>query len=732
MALALGCWERFEDHDAPSDDPSGHAVRAASPEDVAVCMKECLSLGFGGFVVRKEKATFRPLGRLALIDQRTSGFWGRGAILYVVPDEAAVHAAELLHPIPGEERVEVTLEGGEEEEACFAAEASASILKSRSGYFESAFRHNWQDGVATEGVAKHCFKEFPGGSRAFEFAMAWLSTAEGKAVGSPWPILDCADACALTGSAAYLDSPSLLRAAARSWRLAAARGRQELLQVAGAVAEASPQFGAGHGQELVVQELRDLLQEMPKHHLQLAPEFAASPVTGLAALEARHSARETLVGHIKTVGNWVGSVIGGESRRAPTSEDNPHDFAAQLFELHEPYFVSSPPELRRLLRHVDPTHPIPAPLCFRLAAAAASAAAVAEDEVFAGHRLALDIFERSLGAESDPASAASDDACAVGLFGAGLREPTSPPALGLEILARPLVPPAAAAVILGRVLASWAARSPSSEGGDAAEVIFAGVVANRQGLRTMLSAALPRIEAEDRTNQERGSSLGGAAAMARSRSGESEWGSCFDLAVPELRAAFQGAAAAAVDRAGLAGEGIADETLSLLFRVLFRPTGGLPGVRFPLSLLRQLRHQGGPCSALAAERLLEELRISQRGSAGRWQLAQSLWSSVDWDAQHEELLEEAANLLRQWLGEAEVDGGSSRAQAAVQLFSALPLQRLPRPEELLAPPVPAHVLAMLGHRCQLQNATRLAVLESENVVLREHISHLQNEIRRSS
>jgi len=695
VSLADADWECYQDYDAPCDDSEGHSLAAGTPEELSQCRLQCLSLGFGGFVVRKGQATFRGQTRSELLELKTHGFFDRGAVLYVLPDAAQKSSEE-------DDSVQISFE-----EVSFAAKAAT--LASQSGYFASAFRHSWQDGGG--GTEMHRFQEFPGGQRAFELALVWLSTAEGMSVGHPWPIEDRDDACLLAEASMYLDAPALLRAGARSWRLAAARSRQDMLRVAGALAEALSQFPPGEGQEIVVQEMRDMLQELPKHQLQLASEFTTSPIAGLAALEARIIARETLVGHIKTVGNWMGSVIGSGERRervASNTEDSPHDFAVRLFELHEQFFLAKMPERRRLLRHVDPSQPIAAPLCFRIAAAAALAAAEEGYEVFAGKRLAVDIFEHGLGVEPDPASAASDDACVCGLFGASQDDP----ALGLEVLARPLVPPAAAAVILGRVLASWAA----GEVADASVAIYDGVASDRQGLRAMLQAALPRIEAEDSQS----SPVGGT-----------EWGSSFDLAVPELRAAFAGAASAAVKRAGLAGEGIEDETLSLLFNVLFRPTGGLPGVSFPLNLLSKLpQPAGGQSAVLAAERAIEELKLQEKGT-GRWQLAQGVWSSINWDVQSETVLEEVVALLRRWLLEAE--DGSSRdckaAQAAsVRLFGALPLQRLAEPEELLGPPVPAHVLATLARREQHSVEERLAFLESENTALRIEIRRLRSEI----
>lgn len=587
---------------------------------------------------------------------------------------------------------------------------SLALLETRSSYFASAFRHCWTDGIRIDGDSRHVFQEFPGDKRAFDLAMAWLSTAEGTAVGDLWPMVEISDVFLVMEASVYLDAPLLLCAAARSWRLPATRSRDELLMLAASLAEVSSRFASGQGQEMVVQEMRDVLQELPKHQLHLAPEFTTSPVAGLVALEARDVARETLVGHIKTVGHWVGSVMGGSERRDSggySSEGSPHDFAVKLFELHETYFEANMPELRRVLRHVNPSQPIAAPLCFHLASAAALAAAEGGSEVFAGYRLALDIFERSIGAEADPASAASNDACIGKLFGANAHGGVTQ-TLGLEVLARPLVPPSAAAVILSRVLASWAGHEKSKEI-DAADVIYAGIHSDRQGLRAMLVAALPRIDAESN----------------EAHSAASEWGSCFDLAVPELRAAFAGAAVSTVDRIGLYGADLADQTLILLFKVLFRPTCGLPGIRFPMSLLQHVQHEIGNGAALAAERVLDELKMLQ-DRHNNWQLVRQLWDLIHWEQQSESLLEEATSLVRDWLADEE----TIDAAVAVQLLAALPLNRLPRPEELLAPPVPAHVMALMAHRQQAIFQERLMFLEHENASLRQELQRLRSDMSR--
>eukprot|EP00931_Biecheleriopsis_adriatica_P075690 TRINITY_DN49493_c0_g1_i1.p1 TRINITY_DN49493_c0_g1~~TRINITY_DN49493_c0_g1_i1.p1 ORF type:complete len:700 (+),score=171.50 TRINITY_DN49493_c0_g1_i1:49-2148(+) len=689
-------WQCFEDHDAPSDESTGHAVAASTPEEIAACRRQCLSLGFGGFVVRKGQATFRSR---ASLEQLSCGFFDRGAVLHVAPGCQDADAAS-------EECADIVFK-----EVTFSC--SRTTLEARSGYFASAVRHAWQDSLAEGSTEKHAFVEFPGDLRAFEIAMPWLMTAEGSPVPAPWPITELEDVCLLIEAALYLDAPSLLCAAVRSWRLAAARERQQVLHLAGKMAEASSRFACGEGgQELIIWEMREMLQQLPRHQMQLAPEFTSSPIAGLVALETRQSASETLVGHIKTVGSWVGAFVNGYAgdRQGQVIEESPHDFAVQLFDLHEDYFRERLPELRRLLRHMNPSQPISAPLCFRVASAAALAAAEEGNEVFAGLRLAVDIFERSLGAEEDPAEAASHDACVVSLFGAGARGAVA--TIGLEVLARPLVPPTAAAVILSRVLASWSVLETSSCM-DAAAVIYSGIGSDRQGLRKMLLAALPRIEAEDGQPGNAGT----------------EWGSSYELAVPELRAAFAGAAAGALERCGLEGEGLAEESLCLLFRVLFRPTGGLPGIRFPLSLLRLLPQQGGQCAALAATRLLEELRLLE-DKRRCWSLAVSAWPAIDWEAQEEQVLLEAVTLLRTWLQEAEGSALPEERAAqrkATQLLTKMPLHRLPLTEELLGPPVPAHVLALLALQRQQSTEERLARLETENEALRAEVARLRQE-----
>jgi len=492
------------------------------------------------------------------------------------------------------------------------------------------------------------------------------------------------------------------------------------LRVAEAIVGASLQFG-GDDQEIVIGELREILQELPKHALTLAPEFLAAPAAGLAVLEVRHAARESLYGHIKNVGSWVGSVInsGGERTGQGTEADahlSPHEFAVRLFDEHEPTFVARKDALRQLLRYVDAGIPVEPPLCFRLAAAAAAAEAVHDEEVFAGQRLAVDIFERSVGAVPDPAQAASDSACVVGLFGAGGCHAAGEAPLSLGVLARPLVPPAAAAVVLSRVLSSWAMAESGQHGADGADVILAGVASDRQQLRTLLTAVLPRIAGES------GTGLG------------TEWGSSFDYAVPELRAAFVSAAAAALAPAGARDDGprAPDEILRLLFRVLYQPSGGLPDVRFPLGLLAEVKDHNPACAALVAQRVLAELAAAAAPEGGRaWALAEELWPLVSWDSADQALVESAVELLRAWLAAgAGPAGGAGRPPpegTAARLLRGLPLERLRDPEELLGPPVPAHVLACLARRMQEQCASRIAELEMVNETLRQELARLGTE-----
>jgi len=695
-----GPWERFEDQDVPVDEP-GWPLPAISDDELAKCKEECLNLGYGGFVVRKGLATFRPQCREDVLKEKVSGWGCRGAVLHVAP--APAHVAE----------GSITVVHGDS-----VRRAPLLALASKSGYFASLSRHAWADGESC-----HSFAEFPGGEDAFAFAMSWLAAGLQGAVGSPWPVHDWRDVCKIIHAASYLDSPGLLCAATRSWRLAVARGRdrEHLLQVAVTMGSASLQFSF-EGQEPIIAELRAMLQELPKHHLPLAPDFLAAPAAGLVVLEVRHAARETLVGHIQKVGNRVGSVIGwGGGERVTSSAEpealaSPHDFAARLFDAHEPYFLGHLPALRQLLPYVDPATAIAPPLCFRIAAAALAATSTRDEDGFLGQQLSADIFTRSIGAVPDPAQAASESACVVGLFGAGASGINEAP-LSLEILSKPEVPPAAAAVVLSRVLSSWAIAESHGAGTDGAEVVLAAVTANRQRLRSMLVAVLPCIAAES------GTEMG------------TEWGSSFDYAVPELRAAFTSAAAKAAGSSANADPPL-DETLRLLFRVVYQPSGGLPDVPFPLSLLAELREHSTACAALVAQRVLLELRaVAARNRDRAWAAAEALWPAVAWESIDEAMLGATVELLRMWLRDAKAESHAAARAAgkaiAVRLLRQLPLHRLRDPEELLGPPIPAHILACLAHREQVECTSRLMALEAENEGLRQEVARLASDRHRS-
>ena len=194
----------------------------------------------------------------------------------------------------------------------------------------------------------------------------------------------------------YLDSLSLLMAAARSFRFSA--GQNFELQLATKLSKAAGHFG----QEDVVREMQDVLRVLPRHQLHLSDELIETAATGLAALDTFEAAPETFVGHIKS----VGSLIVGQSPHS-----SPHSFAVKLFQHHEAHFTNAgnPYDLQRLLHHVDAGKPIPRPLAFRLAAAAAQSqraqaaqAAQAAQEVPLGSNLAQRIFERCFDTEEDP------------------------------------------------------------------------------------------------------------------------------------------------------------------------------------------------------------------------------------------------------------------------------------------------------------------------------------------
>lgn len=693
-------WILFEGADS-APHRAGGSVPVPSEGKLAALRKDCLHLGYGGFVVKRGVATLRPLGRAFLLEHKTTTWLDRGSMLYVAPESSG---AESLTASSREVLLKC---------ATSRVYADPEQLAANSGYFASVFRHSWADAEEC-----HTFSEFPGGEAAFALATAWLVAHPGSPVGEPWPIQDRHDVCILIKAATYLDSPQLLRAAVRSWSLFEERGTEDRLLVAGAISEASLQF-EGPGQDLVISALLMLLQDLPKHQLALAPEFLAAPAAGLTVLEAKESARETIIGAMRSVGGMVASVISGSGgERSVPNEDpdsplSPNDFAVRLFDQHEAFFIQQPPVLRRLLRHIDASVPIVAPLCYRLAAAAVDPAMVAEDPSF--HSLGIDIFERSISSARCPAEAAADPACVEGLFGAGGRRPADG-VVGLEVLARPVVPPAAAGVILSRVLSSWAA-AESSAGADAAAVILAGVASDRQRLRILLEAVLPRIADE-----------GGAETG-------NDWGSNFDYAVPELRAAL---VHALTTRAEL------DHTVRLLFRVLFQPTGGLPGINFPLSLLEELRGHSHTCLALAVRCAVGRLRdLFAEAPGSAWRSAEEAWPWISWGAATEELLEDVVAMLRDWMaftvsassateGKGKGSAGGSPEAAMIRLLLQLPLERLPRPEVLLGPPVPAHVLATLAFRATGSLTAKIARLEEENQALHAEIERLSVECRKHS
>jgi len=690
-------WEIFEGQDVLLDEPPGKTWPAASEAEILACREECLALGYGAFAVKRSVASPRPLPRAEVLDRKLAVFWARGTALHVAPSAPKPEDQSEGDSTSANARF-VVIRHGE-----LMRRASAETLAAKSGYFEAAFRHDWSDGDREEG--SHTFEAFPGGERNFELALAWLAAEPGFEVGGPWPISQWEDVREISGAATYLDAPRLLRAAARSWRLALPRNKEELLRVAAIVVTASLQFvGAGH--DLLIEDLQAMLQELPKHQLVLSEELLAAPAAGLAVLEVRDAARQTLVGHIRTVGGWVNSVIGGSDRArndARSSFATPHEFATQLFARHGSYFEDNLPALMCLFRHIDTSMPTPEPLCFSLAAAAAAINEEGKEDFM---ELARNIFEHGIGASLDPAQAAADEACVVGLFGAGTRQASPRRLLSLDVLARPLVPPAAAAVILSRVLSSWA--SGESKGDfDAAGVILAGVVSNRQGLRSLLEAVLPRIA-------ERGAA-GGAT----------EWGDCFDYAVPELRAAFAWAAA----------DGhVAAETLSLLFRILFEPSGGLQGIHFPVEMLRELRSHSEECRALARQSAMTELGRCSDGAAALM-AAEKVWPIVTFDELDARILEDLVALIRQWLTEVKsIQQGDERIELkarALRLLQQLPLHQLPDPVNSLRPPVPSHALAALALQTCEEGAARLAALEVENAGLRREVAQLRGENRGS-
>jgi len=115
-----------------------------------------------------------------------------------------------------------------------------------------------------------------------------------------------------------------------------------------------------------------------------------------------------------------------------------------------------------------------------------------------------------------------------------------------------------------------------------------------------------------------------------------------------------------------------------------------------------------------------------------WSLARQIWPVLAWHSVEVELIEDVVRTLREWLTDAKVNllHGSEWAEAedaAVQLLRQLPLQLLREPEELLGPPVPAHVLACLAYREQQTIASRIASLEHENAVLRSELMRISHD-----
>lgn len=726
-----GGWELYHNTDAPAEEHQqpGRHLSAATEEELESLKADCLSLGFSGFVVKQGRATYRAQPRAELLQKRNSGWWpARGNKLYVAP--APGDAVDFLLAVPQEglaasqgcsSSSSSTGRPGLTEvvfgSCCFRADPQ--LLVSRSGYFESAFRHDWGD--AARSSARHSFQEFPGGELAFTIALRWLSTPPTSATGPPWPIQDLEQANLGLEGAAYLDSPLLARALTLSWHLAAKRSREDLLKMAGVLSIHLSSFNP-EGQQLLIKELRFMLEELPKHQLALSTEFLASPTAGLAVLDARDAARESIVGHIKNVGGWVNAVLSGDTS-ITYHEDSPirgpHDFAVRLLDRHEGFFLQRLPVLRRLLRHVEPSTPIAVPLAFRVAAACIAAEVEGDSEVFAGQRIALDVVETSVAHAPDPAQAASEEACVVSLFGAG----GNAPLINLDILARPGFPPAAGGVVLSRVLSSWAAGEGRESTGDPADIILDGVVKDRQRLRSLLLATVHRLGAEEAGDAER-------------RHDGAEWGTLGDLAVPELVSAFSLAVTKALQRAAtesetgrmpevFVGEAQVDETLRLLFKLLFRATGGLPGVHFPLALLADLR--GHTAAGLGIRRALQELHLLKGDEQRTWREAEAVWPLLAWDGAEVAQLTEAVRLVREWLTAAKASDHFVKREAkaaAVRLLARMALHKLSEPEDLLGPPIPAHVIALLVLRRQEQSAARIEALEAENSVLRTEIDRL--------
>jgi len=282
--------------------------------------------------------------------------------------------------------------------------------------------------------------------------------------------------------------------------------------------------------------------------------------------------------------------------------------------------------------------------------------------------------------------------------------------MGLDVLVRHLVPPAAAAVILSRVLSSWAA-SEAGNDADAVDVILSGLRSDRQKLQLMLTTGLPRM-VEDRAPE-----FG------------VEWGSNFDYVVPELRAAFERSVAHMHSTRVRP-----DSATILLFRFAFQASGGFPDVRFPLSLLVELREHNSVCASMVVQRVLRELReAADEDGTGGWDAAEEVWPAVSWDTVDLPVLEEVVAMLKGWMSDVRVHLPRAKARVkkalVVRLMCKLPLHRLSDPEVELGYPFPAHVLAAHAQKHAQQALARIAVLEASNIALRAELDHLRSTSR---
>eukprot|EP00929_Paragymnodinium_shiwhaense_P037707 TRINITY_DN20044_c0_g2_i1.p1 TRINITY_DN20044_c0_g2~~TRINITY_DN20044_c0_g2_i1.p1 ORF type:complete len:787 (+),score=189.48 TRINITY_DN20044_c0_g2_i1:118-2478(+) len=761
-------WQEIDNCAVHLEDVAPKYLPAATEEDICARKAECISMGYGGFVVRRDKASLRPVSRQRLLrDKVGTGFY-ESARLYVAPAAVEVDEAD---------DSAVTLRYG-----AVSRRACRELLQERSGYFASRFRHNWADsggmaGYVVSSSSSSCpsggscgssadaaaasFADFPGGERAFEIAAAWLArSGQSDVLGEPWPVVQTEDAELAIHAAAYLDAPGLLRSAVLSWLHRQDRQPPELLGVAGAMVTASLQFESAV-QDLIIEDLRSMLREIPRHRLALTSDFLVSPAAGLAVLDVRDTAKESLVGHIKNVGGFLGAVIKqhtserkGSDPPAGTSAQEaelqalcstPHEFSVRLLVEHQGFFAENLPMLRRLFRHIDETQPIATPLCFHVAASAALAEQMTEDEVFAGYKLAVDIFQRGLSASADPVTAAAEEACASTLFGAGETKAV----LDLDVLCDTLVPPAAAAMVLNRVLSEWAkadSRATAASNGSTAtamgrkgqadsalETITAAIEGDRQGLRRLLLQLLPHIRQADGVELLEGCT----------------WGTIFDLAVPMLRAAFMHVA----ERA-LAEEHAIDDTMKLLFQIVYRPSEGLPGESFPLELLLELKEHSAPTQVLARNRVLQELEALLKEpyvlrSSGNlhghaaclrklWKTAMRLWAAGDWERAGPGAMQRAVCFVKKLLKESEEckdpEVAQEGSEATVEMLGRLPLEQLLDHNssttglsvsrsalQLLGPPIPAHVLGSLALQAASANVERLRKLEDENMVLKEEL-----------